>query len=160
MIRAPVLFKTRAVYHKKPVMETFMRRLRRYVVGWSLSNTLDTQSCIDALKLAFEFGEPEIVNSDQGCQFTSEDWINVLSEWNIKISMTGKGRCLDNIYIERFWRSFKREEFYLNEYEDVRALKEAIRNYIAFYNQNRWPQSLVYKTPADFYFEQERKICA
>ena len=132
----------------------------RYVVGWSLSNTLDTQSCIDALKSAFEFGEPEIVNSDQGCQFTSEDWINVLSEWNIKISMTGKGRCLDNIYIERFWRSFKREEFYLNEYEDVRALKEAIRNYIAFYNQKRWHQSLGYKTPADFYFEQERKICA
>jgi len=131
----------------------------RYVVGWSLSNTLDTSSCIDALKSALTCGEPEIINSDQGCQFTSEEWINFLNEWHIQVSMTGKGRCSDNIYIERFWRSFKREEFYLNEYEDIKLLKEAIRNYIEFYNQKRWHQSLGYKTPADFYFEQERKNC-
>lgn len=131
----------------------------RYVVGWALSNTLETDFCIDALKSGLEFGMPEIVNSDQGCQFTSDDWIDFLREWEIKISMTGKGRCIDNIYIERFWRSFKREEFYLNEYESVKELKKAIGAYIEFYNKRRWHQSLSYKTPAAVYFEQERKAC-
>ena len=87
----------------------------RYVVGWSLSCTLETESCIDALKQGFYYGIPKIVNSDQGCQFTSEDWIATLCQYEIKISMTGKGRCTDNVYIERFWRSFKQEEFYLND---------------------------------------------
>lgn len=132
----------------------------RYIVGWSLSNTLETGFCIDALKKAFWLGNPEIVNSDQGCQFTSDDWINFLCEWDIKISMTGKGRCTDNIYIERFWRNLKREEFYLNEYKSVKELKCAISAYIEFYNQRRWHQSLDYKTPADFYFVQERKACS
>ncbi len=131
----------------------------RYVVGWSLSNTLETQPCIDALKSGLAYAKPEIINSDQGCQFTSDEWISFLREWEIKISMTGKGRCHDNIYIERFWRSFKREEFYLNEYESVKALRAAINAYIEFYNQRRWHQSLDYKTPAEVYFEQERKAC-
>jgi len=131
----------------------------RYVVGWSLSNTLDTKFCIDALKSALTGAHPESINSDQGCQFTSEDWIHFLHEWNIKISMTGKGRCLDNVYIERFWRSFKREEFYLNEYISVKALRNAISAYIEFYNQKRWHQALDYNTPASVYFEQERKAC-
>lgn len=131
----------------------------RYIVGWSLSNTLETGFCIDALKSGFEYGQPEIVNSDQGCQFTSDDWVDYLKEWGIKISMTGKGRCTDNIYIERFWRSFKREEFYLNEYSSVKELRKAIKGYIEFYNHRRWHQSLDYKTPAAIYFEQERKVC-
>jgi putative transposase len=131
----------------------------RYIVGWSLSNTLETDFCIDALKSALGHATPEIINSDQGCQFTSDDWIHFLGEWNIEISMTGKGRCLDNVYIERFWRSFKREEFYLNEYESVKDLRKAISAYIDFYNQKRWHQSLGYKTPASVYFEQERKAC-
>ena len=131
----------------------------RYIVGWALSSTLETDFCIDALKSGLEFGTPEIVNSDQGCQFTSDDWIDFLREWEIKISMTGKGRCTDNIYIERFWRSFKREEFYLNEYESVKELKKAISAYIEFYNKRRWHQSLSYKIPAAVYFEQERKAC-
>lgn len=131
----------------------------RYVVSWALSNTLETAFCIDALKLGLVDAKPEIINSDQGCQFTSEDWINLLREWGIKISMTGKGRCSDNIYIERFWRSFKREEFYLNEYGSVKELRKAIGAYIEFYNQRRWHQSLDYKTPASVYFEQERKAC-
>jgi putative transposase len=88
----------------------------RYIVSWSLSNTLETAFCIEALKWGLRDVCPEIINSDQGCQFTSKEWIDYLTEWGIKISMTGKGRCSDNIYIERFWRSFKREEFYLNEY--------------------------------------------
>ncbi len=129
----------------------------RYVVGWSLSNTLETDFCIDALKSGLTIAKPEIVNSDQGCQFTSEDWIDCLREYDIKISMTGKGRCKDNIYIERFWRSFKREEFYLHEYDSVKELKKAIHAYIEFYNRRRWHQSLNYKTPADVYFAAERK---
>jgi len=129
----------------------------RYVVGWSLSNTLETEFCIEALKSGLMYGLPEIVNSDQGCQFTSETWVKFLWEYDIKISMTGKGRCHDNIYIERFWRSFKREEFYLNEYQSVKALRAAIGDYIEFYNKKRWHQALNYKRPADVYFEQERK---
>ena len=124
----------------------------RYIVAWSLSNTLETSFCIEALKLGLRTGTPEIINSDQGCQFTSAEWINFLREHGIKISMTGKGRCLDNVYIERFWRSFKREEFYLNEYNSVRELREAIGAYIEFYNHKRWHQSLGYKTPAKVYF--------
>ena len=85
--------------------------------------------------------------------------LHYLREWGIKISMTGKGRCLDNVYIERFWRSFKREEFYLNEYGSVKELRNAIGAYIEFYNRRRWHQSLDYKTPATVYFEQERKAC-
>ena len=129
----------------------------RYVVGWALSNTLETGSCIDALKSALTIGKPEIINSDQGCQFTSDDWVDFLLDHSIKISMIGKGRCHDNIYIERFWRSFKREEFYLNEYESVKELKRSIHAYIEFYNRKRWHQSLNYKTPADVYFTQERR---
>jgi putative transposase len=129
----------------------------RYVVGWALSNTLETTSCLDALKSALMLGKPEIINSDQGCQFTSEEWVDFLGENSVKISMTGKGRCHDNIYIERFWRSFKREEFYLHEYDSVKALKKAIHAYIEFYNRDRFHQSLGYKTPADVYFAEERR---
>jgi putative transposase len=129
----------------------------RYIVGWALSNTLETASCVDALKSALTIGQPGIINSDQGCQFTSDEWVDCLCDHNIQISMTGKGRCHDNIYIERFWRSFKREEFYLNEYESVKELKKSIHAYIEFYNRKRFHQSLDYKTPADVYFEQERK---
>lgn len=131
----------------------------RYVVGWSLSNTLDTGFCIDALKYGLAEAMPEIINSDQGCQFTSDDWVHFLQEWGIKVSMTGKGRCTDNVYIERFWRSFKREEFYLNEYGSVKELRKAVGVYIEFYNRKRWHQSLGYKTPAEVYFEQERRAC-
>lgn len=124
----------------------------RYVVGWSLSNALDTEFCIDALKNGLLTAKPEIINSDQGCQFTSTEWIEFLRGVGIKISMTGKGRCLDNVYIERFWRSFKREEFYLNDYATVNALRQAVSAYIEFYNGKRWHQSLNYKTPAEVYF--------
>jgi putative transposase len=124
----------------------------RYVVGWQLSNTLETDFCIDALKTGLIIAKPEIINSDQGCQFTSDDWVKFLPEHGIKISMTGKGRCTDNIYIERFWRSFKREEFYLNEYGNVQEIRSAISAYIEFYNHKRCHQSLGYKTPAEIYF--------
>jgi len=126
----------------------------RYVVGWKISNTLETEFCIDALKSALVTGTPELINSDQGCQFTSDDWVDFLKNNNINISMTGKGRCLDNVYIERFWRNVKREEFYLNEYATIRELKKAIGEYIEFYNHRRWHQSLDYKTPASIYFNE------
>ena len=130
----------------------------RYVIGWSLSNTLETDSCIDALKMALKTATPEIINSDQGCQFTSGEWVNYLEKNNIKISMTGKGRCLDNVYIERFWRSFKQEEFYLNEYTSIGKLKKAIDAYMEFYNHKRWHQSLNYKTPADVFYKSADKM--
>ena len=126
----------------------------RYVVGWTLCNMLDTTFCVEALKQGFKKGTPEIINSDQGCQFTSKQWIETLDENKIKISMTGVGRCLDNIYIERFWRSFKREEFYLNDYENIKWLKKAITEYVEFYNNRRWHQSLNYKRPVDLYLDE------
>jgi putative transposase len=131
----------------------------RYIVSWSLSNTMETGFCMDALKKALIYAHPEIINSDQGSQFTSDDWVDFLNEWNINISMTGKGRCLDNVYIERFWRSFKTEKFYLNEFNSVRELRYAIKEYVEFYNHRRWHQSLDYKVPAEVYFEQEREAC-
>jgi putative transposase len=131
----------------------------RYIVSWSLSNTMETGFCMDALKKGLIYAHPEIINSDQGSQFTSDDWVDFLNEWNINISMTGKGRCLDNVYIERFWRSFKTEKFYLNEFNSVRELRYAIEEYVEFYNHRRWHQSLDYKVPAEVYFEQERKAC-
>lgn len=129
----------------------------RYIVGWQIANTLETQFCVEALKQGLLLGIPEIVNSDQGCQFTSEEWVNFLNNKNIKISMTGKGRCLDNVFIERFWRSLKQEEFYLNDYGSIKELKSAIGNYIEFYNHKRWHQSLDYKRPAEIYFGELNK---
>lgn len=125
----------------------------RYIVSWKISTTLETEFCLEALKAGLTVGMPEIINSDQGCQFTSDDWVNFLKENDIKISMTGKGRCLDNVYIERFWRNVKREEFYLNEYLTIKDLKKAIGIYMEFYNHRRRHQSLGYKMPADLYNE-------
>jgi putative transposase len=130
----------------------------RYIVGWHISTTLETTFCKDVLKSALLIAHPEIVNSDQGCQFTSEEWVGFLIENKIKISMTGKGRCKDNIYIERFWRSLKREEFYLNDYGSIKELKKAIAVYMEFYNHKRPHQSLSYQTPASLYFEASEAI--
>jgi putative transposase len=124
----------------------------RYVVSWRLSNTLHTDFCLDALWSGLSNAKPEIINSDQGCQFTSDAWVEALKDAEIKISMTSTGRCLDNIYIERFWRSLKYEEIYLNDYDSVAELKRAVAEYIEFYNHKRFHQSLDYKTPAEVYF--------
>lgn len=130
----------------------------RFVVSWEISNTLHTDFCLSALRRGIKLNQPEIVNSDQGCQFTSDEWIKELNEHNIKISMTGKGRCHDNIYIERFWRSAKYEEFYLNDYGTVNELRAAISSYIEFYNHKRWHQSLCYKTPAEVYYNSHQEL--
>ena len=127
----------------------------RYVVSWQIATTMETSFCLEVLKSGLFRANPEIVNSDQGSQFTSSDWVDCVTKQGIQISMTGKGRCLDNVYIERFWRSFKREEFYLNEYASIASLKQATAAYIEFYNRRRWHQSLDYKTPAMVYFKQE-----
>ena len=127
----------------------------RYVIEWELSNTLETASCVGMLNLAISQFKPEIINSDQGSQFTDEKWITVLKENGIAISMDGKGRCLDNIYIKRFWRSLKYEDFYLNDYQTVPELREGIKRYIDFYNNRRWHQALGYKTPAAVFWEKQ-----
>ena len=120
----------------------------RHIMGWHLSIDLDTKSCLKALKMALASGfKPGIVNSDQGCQFTSQEWVAMLTEEKIQISMVGKGRCLDNIHIERFWRSIKYEEVYLKSYEGVAHARQEIGKYIAWYNTERRHQGLGYITP-------------
>jgi putative transposase len=123
----------------------------RYIVGWSLSYELDTENCLDALKLALKTGKPAIINSDQGCQFTSKEWVATLTEIYVRISMDGKRRCSDNIYIERFWRTIKYEAYYLNEYYTFTELYLGIQEYIEFYNNERPHQSLGYETPKMIY---------
>ena len=122
----------------------------RMIVGYRLSNNLCVESCKSALEDAIlSFGVPSIVNSDQGSQFTSDDWIELLSFHKIKISMTGKGRCNDNPYIERLWRAFKYEGSLLYHWNTIAAIKNNIKNWITWYNFKRPHQSLDYSTPAD-----------
>lgn len=128
----------------------------RYVVGWYLAETMHTEGCLCALRQALKLAKPEIINNDQGSQFTSWPWLLTLIELGIKISMDGKGRCLDNVYIERFWRSIKYEAIHLNEYDSLKALNKGIKNYIQFYNYDRYHQSLYYKTPASVYFSSKK----
>lgn len=131
----------------------------RYIVGWSLSHKLDTKNCLNALSMALENERyPDLINSDQGVQFTSQDWVNTLDNADILISMTGKGRCHDNIFIERFWRSLKHEEIYLNDYDDENELRAGIEQYIQFYNNERPHQSLNYQTPAQIYGAGEEPV--
>src|SRR5271155_2612131 len=107
----------------------FIDVFSRYVVGWHLSHTLDAQNCIIALFSALKTASPHIINSDQGSQFTSDMWVNALSELRIKISMTGQGRCIDNVFIERLWRTIKYEAIYLNEYDDFERLKIGLKRF-------------------------------
>jgi putative transposase len=128
----------------------------RYVLSWELSNTLDNAFCIKALERALEtHGQPEIFNSDQGCQFTSKDFTDILLNRSIQISMDGKGRALDNIYVERLWRSVKYEEVYLSDYQCGRETYEGLRRYLYFYNEGRRHQSLGYRTPQEVYIERK-----
>ena len=124
----------------------------RKVLSWELSNTMDDDFCVSALESAIRcYGVPEIFNTDQGAQFTSNDFIAVLKENTIKISMDGKGRWMDNVFIERLWRSVKYEEVYLKEYKTVSALKNGLERYFRFYNDERFHQSLDSKTPSEVY---------
>ena len=123
----------------------------RFVLSWSLSLTMEVGFCVDALKRALRRGPPDIFNTDQGSQFTSEGFIGNLTERQIAISMDGRGRCLDNIFIERLWRSLKYEEVYLKDYASVAEAQAGIAGYFRFYNHERLHQSLDYRTPARIY---------
>ena len=120
----------------------------RYVLSWSLSLTMEVDFCVEALKRALRRGRPEIFNSDQGSQFTSEQFRGELEKRGIAISMDGRGRCFDNIFIERLWRSLKYEEIYLKEYGLVPEARAGIGNWFRFYNQERPHQSLGNQSPA------------
>lgn len=129
----------------------------RRVLSHRLSNTLSARFCVDALREAIgKYGAPEIFNTDQGSQFTGEQWTSMLKAHGVRISMDGKGRALDNIYVERLWRSLKYEDIYLNDYESVSELRDGIARYFSFYNSLRFHQSLDYQTPDDVYFEGVR----
>ena len=123
----------------------------RFVLSWSLSLTMEVEFCVEALKRALRRGLPEIFNSDQGSQFTSEKFTGVLAERQIAISMDGRGRCMDNIFVERLWRSLKYEEVYLKDYASVAEARAGIASYFQFYNHQRLHQSLDYRTPAAIY---------
>ena len=120
----------------------------RYVLSWRLSLTMELDFCVEALKCALRRGRPEIFNSDQGSQFTSVKFTGELAKREIAISMDGRGRCMDNIFIERLWRSLKYEEVYLKDYQTVPEARAGIEEYFRFYNQERLHQSLEYRTPA------------
>ncbi len=123
----------------------------RYVLAWQLSNTLDGRFCLGTLQQALQRGKPEIFNTDQGVQFTASEYTRCLSEAGIRISMDGRGRALDNIFIERLWRSVKYEEIYLKAYAAVPALSRGLDYYFRFYNHERLHQSLGYRPPAELY---------
>jgi putative transposase len=123
----------------------------RFVLSWSLSLTMEVEFCVEALKRALRRGLPDIFNSDQGSQFTSEKFTGELAERQIAISMDGRGRCLDNIFVERLWRSLKYEEVYLKDYASVAEARAGIAGYFQFYNHQRLHQSLDYRTPAAIY---------
>lgn len=126
----------------------------RKVLSWQLSNSLDTAPCIEALEEALtHYGTPGIFNSDQGCQFTSEGFTDVLKAHDIKISMDGKGRWMDNVFIERLWRSLKYEEVYLKAYDTAAQAQQNIGTWMNFYNQNRRHASLNRMTPDQVYYD-------
>jgi putative transposase len=126
----------------------------RKVLAFRLSNTLSAEFCVEALEEAMaKFGAPEIFNTDQGSQFTSEEWITVLDEAGVAISMDGKGRWIDNVFIERLWRSVKYEEVYLHGYTNGTEARTSLTKYFSFYNARRSHQALEYRTPDEVYFE-------
>ena len=130
------------------IMDWYSRR----VLAWRLSNTMDPGFCVDALREALSrFGKPGIFNTDQGAQFTATDFTDVLIEHGVKISMDGKGRFIDNIFVERLWRSVKYEEVYLHAYESIAEARAGIRRYLDFYNLERPHQALGYQTPDEFH---------
>jgi len=126
----------------------------RKVPSWRLSNSLETAPCLEALEQALaQHGRPDIFNSDQGCQFTSDDFTGILKDKDIQISMDGKGRWIDNVFIERLWRSLKYEEVYLKAYDTVAQAKENIGVCLSFYNQDRRHDSLDRMTPDQVYYD-------
>jgi putative transposase len=129
----------------------------RYVLSWEVSVTMESEFCVSALDRALQAGRPEIFNSDQGSQFTSIDFIRPLEALGIRISMDGKGRALDNVFVERLWRTVKYEEVYLKDYPSVPVAVDSLGLYFQFYNGERLHQSLGYRTPASVHYASERR---
>jgi putative transposase len=128
----------------------------RFVLGWAVSNSMTADWCAKVLQETIDkHGVPEIFNTDQGSQYTSDVHINVLKDNNIEISMDGKGRAIDNIFIERLWRTVKYENVYLQAYNDGKSLSNGLKNYFEFYNNERFHQSLDYNTPSEMYNKKE-----
>jgi putative transposase len=139
------------------IMDWYSRR----VLSWRVSNTLDTSFCVDALNEAIEtYGAPEIFNTDQGSQFTSEDFTGALKDHDIRISMDGKGRWVDNVFVERLWRSVKYEEVYLRAYDSISDACASLGRYFAFYNSKRRHQSLDRRTPDSVYYQGAVRMAA
>ena len=127
----------------------------RYVLSWLLSTTLESWFCVEALRQALVVARPEIFNTDQGSQFTSEAFTGILQDAGVAVSMDGRGRAFDNIFVERLWRSVKYEEVYIKDYGVVDEARRGLRDYFTLYNTERLHQSLGYKTPAEVYFGNE-----
>ena len=130
--------------------------MSRYVLAWRLSNLLDASFCIETLEQALRQGQPEIFNTDQGSQFTDEDFTGVLGAHGVAISMDGRGRFSDNIFVERLWRSLKYEEVYLKAYQNVTEARHGIAAYFNFYNHERLHQALGYRAPRQVFEEAMR----
>jgi putative transposase len=125
----------------------------RYVLAWQVSNTLDVRFCLEALEAAFQYGQPAIFNTDQGAQFTAEVFTAAVEAVGVRVSMDGRGRVMDNIFIERLWRTVKYEDIYLKEYRTVPELEAGLDAYFTFYNTVRPHQSLAYRVPAAVHFD-------
>jgi putative transposase len=124
----------------------------RYILSWELSITLEKEFCLQALKNALWISKPEIFNSDQGAQYMSEEFTGLLEETKVRISMDGRGRLYDNIFVERLWRTIKYEEVYLHDYRTVQEARERLAAYFRFYNTERLHEALGYRTPHEVYF--------
>ena len=139
------------MYHGFLYLVAVMDWYSRYVLSWRLSNTIDGGFCLEALDEALDHGRPEIFNSDQGCQFTAVGFTSRLEGCGVSISMDGRGRALDNVFVERLWRSVKYEELYLKDYRTAWEVEDSLTSYFHFYCHERIHQSLGYRTPADVY---------
>jgi putative transposase len=132
----------------------------RYVIAWRLSNTLDGEFCLEMLEEALSQGKPEVFNTDQGVQFTAEAWTSRLERAGVAVSMDGKGRWADNVFVERLWRTVKYEDIYPKGYELVLELQAGLKEFFPFYNEKRYHQSLDYRTPAQVYREERQRKAA
>ena len=139
------------MYHGFIYLVAVMDWFSRYVLAWELSITLDTAFCVQALEKALIISKPEIFNMDQGAQFTAADFISRLEGHNIQISMDGRGRLYDNIFVERLWRTVKYEEVYLHDYRSVSEARFRLADYFQFYNRERIHEALGYRTPCEVY---------
>ncbi len=162
IIRVNQVWSTDITYIKIPGGFVYLTALidwfSRFIISWEISISMTTEFCLNILKKGIKnYKKPEIVNTDQGSQYTSNEWVKQLNDNKIKISMDGKGRWVDNVMVERFWRTVKQEQIYINPPDDITELKQQINKFIKFYNYQRPHQSLKYKTPSQIYYNDESK---